>query len=82
MPRPIGASGQTLDISSHFAEGKLAEFTHGLGVGDVNGDGSMDILEKDGWWEQPASLAGDPVWKFHPLPLRAESGRRRCMPMT
>ena len=41
------------------------KFTHGLGVGDVNGDGRMDLLEKDGWWEQPASLAGEPVWKFH-----------------
>ncbi len=40
-------------------------FTHGLGVGDVNGDGRMDILENYGWWEQPASLAGDPVWKKH-----------------
>ncbi len=41
------------------------KFTHGLGVGDVNGDGQMDLLEKDGWWEHPASLAGDPVWKYH-----------------
>jgi hypothetical protein len=41
------------------------KFTHGLGVGDVNGDGRMDLLEKDGWWEQPASLSGDPVWKHH-----------------
>jgi len=41
------------------------KFTHGMGVGDVNGDGRMDLLEKNGWWEQPASLAGDPVWKFH-----------------
>ena len=41
------------------------KFTHGMGVGDVNGDGRMDLLEKDGWWEQPKSLAGDPVWKFH-----------------
>ncbi|HUR47431.1 MAG TPA: VCBS repeat-containing protein [Candidatus Saccharimonadales bacterium] len=40
-------------------------FTHGMGVGDVNGDGKMDLLEKDGWWEQPSSLAGDPMWKFH-----------------
>jgi len=37
-----------------------------MGVGDVNGDGRMDLLEKDGWWEQPASLAGDPEWTFHP----------------
>jgi hypothetical protein len=41
------------------------KFTHGLGVGDVNGDGKMDLLEKDGWWEQPASLAGDPPWTQH-----------------
>jgi hypothetical protein len=40
-------------------------FTHGLGVGDVNGDGRLDILEATGWWEQPASLAGDPEWKKH-----------------
>jgi hypothetical protein len=37
-------------------------FTHGLGIGDVNGDGKMDVLEKDGWWQQPASLDGDPAW--------------------
>lgn len=43
------------------------KFTHGLGIGDVNGDGRLDLLEKDGWWEQPASLAGDPVWKHHPF---------------
>jgi hypothetical protein len=41
------------------------KFTHGLGIGDVNGDGRLDLLEKNGWWEQPASLEGDPVWKFH-----------------
>ena len=41
------------------------KFTHGMGLGDVNGDGRMDLLEKDGWWEQPASLGGDPIWKQH-----------------
>jgi hypothetical protein len=35
----------------------------------VNGDGRLDILEKDGWWDQPASLAGDPVWKQHKINL-------------
>lgn len=44
-------------------------FTHGMGIGDINGDGRADLVEKDGWWEQPASLAGDPVWKFHPGPF-------------
>ncbi len=45
--------------------GKFQRFTHGLGVGDVNGDGRMDLIFKDGWFEQPASLAGDPAWKLH-----------------
>ena len=39
------------------------KYTHGLGVGDVNGDGKMDIIDKDHWWMQPQSLEGDPLWK-------------------
>ena len=55
-------------------KGPWQRFTHGLGVGDVNGDGRMDILEKAGWWEQPASLVGDPVWKHHPFPFAPGTG--------
>jgi hypothetical protein len=50
-------------------------FTHGLGWGDVNGDGRNDVLEKDGWWEQPASLVGNPVWKYHKYDFTAGSNR-------
>jgi putative membrane-bound dehydrogenase-like protein len=37
---------------------KVAKFTHGLGVGDVNGDGKMDLLEARHWWEQPKDNGG------------------------
>jgi len=49
-------------------------FTHGMGVGDVNGDGKMDLLEKDGWFEQPASLAGDPEWVHHDVSFAGPGG--------
>jgi hypothetical protein len=40
---------------------------HGMGVGDVNGDGRPDVVTARGWWEQP--LAGtDRLWKFHAVP--------------
>jgi hypothetical protein len=49
--------------------GKPWPFAHGLGYGDVNGGGRLDVLDADGWWEQPPSVSGDPVWKFHPWPF-------------
>jgi len=53
---------------------KYHKYTHGLGVGDVNGDGRLDFLEAEGWWEQPASLAGDPEWKSHRFPFAPNAG--------
>jgi hypothetical protein len=48
-------------------KGDYQRYTHGIGCGDINGDGRIDIIEKDCWWEQPASVANDPVWIKHPF---------------
>lgn len=40
------------------------KYTHGLGWGDVNGDGRNDVIIKTGWWEAPADVR-EPDWVFH-----------------
>jgi len=37
---------------------------HGNGLGDINGDGRIDIVTPVGWYEQP-ERATDKPWKFH-----------------
>jgi hypothetical protein len=38
---------------------------HGVGSGDVNGDGRTDLLTPKGWFEAPAAPARD-SWTWHP----------------
>ena len=40
-------------------------YGHGIGVGDVNGDGRNDILTPKGWFEAPADIRAG-KWTFHP----------------
>ena len=47
-------------------DGRFQRFTHGVGYGDITGNGRMDILERTGWWEQPDNPTQTP-WKFHPF---------------
>lgn len=56
---------KTWDFRKISPAGNWQRYTHGIGASDVNGDGRADILEAGGWWEQPASLADNPVWTLH-----------------
>jgi hypothetical protein len=39
-------------------------FTHGLGTGDVDGDGRLDVLTGYGWFQQTADRD---AWTWHPF---------------
>jgi len=43
-------------------------YSHGLGAGDVNGDGRNDVLFTSGWWEAPQDRTKTD-WTFHPANL-------------
>lgn len=47
-------------------------FQHGIGVGDINGDGRQDIFMSMGWWENPGTDGGGSPWKHHPAELGDE----------
>jgi hypothetical protein len=49
-------------------------YVHGLGIGDVNGDGRNDVVERSGWWEQPATGT---TWTRHAVDFGAPLGASR-----
>ena len=43
---------------------KLGRTGHGIGYGDINGDGKSDLIASEGWFEAPKNSAAK-SWKFH-----------------
>ena len=65
--RPSEPTGTDRWIFERCSEpAKWGQYQHGLGIGDVNGDGRADLLMAEGWWEQPETISGEP-WKKHPF---------------
>jgi FG-GAP-like repeat len=47
------------------AKGGWGKYQHGIGYGDVNGDGRIDLMLREGWWEQPAAGKTGEPWALH-----------------
>ena len=64
------------DLPWHFKpitpKGNWEQFWHGTGIGDVNGDGRLDLILNDGWWEQPADK--NALWIPHPFVFSHDRG--------
>jgi hypothetical protein len=79
MPDPVFAGGGVVQwitpdpanptapwkVYAVSTPGPATASVHGIGAGDVNGDGKMDIVMAHGWWEQPAAGATQVPWTFH-----------------
>jgi hypothetical protein len=61
-PDPSNPTGAWIGVS---VGGQGTYAAHGIGAGDINGDGRLDLLNGTGWWEQPASGPSTPNWTFH-----------------
>lgn len=42
-------------------------FYHGTGVGDIDGDGRLDLILNDGWWRQQTCGADQREWPSNPF---------------
>ncbi|MDQ6478929.1 VCBS repeat-containing protein [Dyadobacter sp. LHD-138] len=64
QPRKKGDFEWEKNIISSDPEIATHMYTHGLGYGDINGDGKPDVIVKNGWWEG-TDHPKTKNWKFH-----------------
>ena len=66
-PNPVAPTLPWIFHPISTSEKVIHHYTHGLGAGDIDGDGRIDVLTGDGWLQQPSSLQNDPDWAVHPF---------------
>lgn len=64
---------EILPISPHDPK-RFPKYSHGLGAGDINMDGLVDVIERSGWWEQPKKWDKLTPWTYHPYPFSPDKG--------
>jgi hypothetical protein len=60
-------SAEPADRPNRGLDNGTFKYYHGLGAGDMNGDGHRDIIIGHGWWESPGDLSKTDKWTFHPI---------------
>ncbi len=49
------------------------KFTHGLGIGDIDGDGLEDVIKKEGWWKNPGPDNPGERWEYNKADFGTDS---------
>lgn len=68
-----GLNWEVLPISPHNPK-RFPKYSHGLGAGDINMDGLVDVIERSGWWEHPENWDRSTPWKYHTYPFSPGKG--------
>jgi hypothetical protein len=66
--RPVGKPGSDGSVEFEIHTISERKSGHGLGFGDINGDGRGDLVIQGGWFEQPEN-PWTSEWVFHEEPV-------------